>query len=360
VNRRTSLVALVALGALALGAVLFAGRSDPSRIAGIDDVDSVDDLPVLADAVPSVEQAEGWLNSEPLDDADLVGKVVVYDFWTYSCVNCVRTFPYLRAWQDRYEEDGLVIIGVHSPEFEFEKDHDNVESAVEELGVTWPVALDDEMAIWRSFNNQFWPAKYVTDRQGQLRFVHPGEGLYDETEDVLRVLLGVEPGSRRAGGAEEEPSVALDQTPETYLGSLRGTGSTPQDLQDGVATFEAPDPVPDDRFALEGAWQITPEFAQSADDGTALVLRYRGAEVNLVMEVKSDVPIEVAIELDGKPLPPSMFGDGVVQVGSRSVVSVRDARLYPLVAGGPSGTHTLTLRPAGPGVRAYAFTFGST
>ncbi len=359
-NRRTSLLALVSLGALALGAVVFASRSDPSRIAGVAHVDSVEDLPVLADAVPSVEQAKGWLNTEPLEDADLSGKVVVYDFWTYSCVNCVRTLPYLRAWHERYEADGLVIVGVHSPEFDFEKDHDNVEQAVEELGVTWPVALDDEMAIWSAFNNQYWPAKYVTDRQGRLRFVHPGEGLYDETEDVLRLLLGVRPGSARAGGTDEEdPSVPIDQTAETYLGSLRGTGSTPQPLEDGTATFEAPDPVPDDAFALDGTWQISPEFAQSAGDGTAIVLRYRGAEVNLVMDASGDVPIEVVIELDGRPLPPSAFGDGVVQVGSRSTVSVREARLYALVAGGPSGTHTLTLRPAGPGLRGYAFTFGS-
>ena len=172
--------------------------------------------------------AKGWLNSPPLSAGDLAGKVVVYDFWTYSCVNCVRTLPYLRSWHDRYRDDGLVIVGVHSPEFDFEKDHGNVEQAVSRLKVTWPVALDDDMAIWDDFDNRYWPAKWITDRQGRIRYFHAGEGNYAETENVIRTLLGVD-ASRRPGPHDpKEPRPAPDEvvqniTQETYLGTERGS-----------------------------------------------------------------------------------------------------------------------------------------
>ena len=151
---------------------------------------------------PALE-AKGWINSPPLTPSALTGKVVLYDIWTYSCINCVRTFPYVRAWYDRYRADGLVVVGVHSPEFDFEKVHGNVEDAVKRLNVTWPVALDDDLTIWNAFDNQYWPADYVADRTGELRYSHFGEGDYTNTENVLRTLLGVAPSSPRATAGDE-------------------------------------------------------------------------------------------------------------------------------------------------------------
>jgi thiol-disulfide isomerase/thioredoxin len=359
VNRRTSIVALVALAAIALGAVLVATRTDPSSITKLDSVDSASDLPVLSDDPRPALAAEGWLNSKPLAPDDLAGKVVIYDFWTYSCVNCVRTLPHLRAWYERYAADGLVIVGVHSPEFDFEKDHDNVARAVNELGVTWPIALDDDMAIWNAFGNQYWPAKYVTDRKGRLRYVHPGEGAYDETEDVLRVLLGVARSSPRAGESptSDDPPTTR-QTPETYLGSLRGATSTAQHLVDGTADLKAPDPLAQDSFGLDGRWKITPEYAESVGMGDAVVLRFQAAEVNLVMESADGEPLPVTVELDGRPLPASALADGISTSSGRTSVQVQTADLYGLIKDGPSGAHTLRLIASRPGLRAYAFTFG--
>src|SRR4029077_19219991 len=181
------------IGVVALASVLVAAGSKPSSISGPVDTSHLPDngpAPAL--------KAKGWINSAPLTPANLTGKVVLYDFWTYSCINCVRTFPYARAFYDRYRADGLVVIGVHSPECDFEKVHTNVEAAVKRLDVTWPVALDDDMTIWNAFKNQYWPADYVADRTGHLRYTHFGEGDYSNTENVLRTLLGVPASSPRA------------------------------------------------------------------------------------------------------------------------------------------------------------------
>ncbi|MCU1360247.1 MAG: alkyl hydroperoxide reductase/Thiol specific antioxidant/Mal allergen, partial [Ilumatobacteraceae bacterium] len=189
-SNKRYLFAALALVFLAAGAVVFASRANPSSLGGADATGDGSTAPAL--------EAKGWINSAPLTQADLAGKVVVYDFWTYSCVNCVRTIPYVRSWYDRYKDDGLVIIGVHSPEFDFEKNHDNVAKAVTKLGVDYPVALDDDMAIWHEFANQYWPADYIFDRSGHEADTHFGEGGYDDTENLLRKLLGVAASSPRA------------------------------------------------------------------------------------------------------------------------------------------------------------------
>jgi thiol-disulfide isomerase/thioredoxin len=305
-------VGFVVLLALAAAAVVVAFRTDPESIAGRVDPS---DLPVLADSVPGPELAAGWLNGEP---ATLEDRVVVYDFWTYSCVNCLRTLPHLRAWYERYRDDGLVIVGVHSPEFEFERDEGNVADAVEELDVTWPVALDPDMEVWDAFGNRYWPAKYVVDRAGRLRYHHIGEGAYEETEDVLRSLLGVDPSSPRADDPDEEPSTAPDQSPETYLGSLRGGG--------GAVT-------------LEGEWDVQPEYAEALASGAAIVLPYRGTEVNLVIS-----PGRLRVTIDG---------------GEAREVEADDFELVNLVTDGPAGDHELRVEVLTPGLQAYAFTFGS-
>ncbi len=346
-TRRTALALFAAVAALAVAAVLVAVRYDPEELVPAVDPTNLD---VLARDVPGLGAAAGWLNGPPLGPDDLAGKVVVYDFWTYSCVNCVRTLPHLRAWWDRYREDGLVIVGVHSPEFEFERDHANVERAVRDLRVEWPVALDDDMHIWRAFANRYWPAKYVADRDGQLRYVHFGEGRYDETEDVLRALLGVDEGSPRAGDPDEEPPPSDEVTRETYLGSLRGRTASPEGTRDnGDRTFTAPDAALDPgEWALVGEWRVTDEYIEALAPGAVLELRYIAGEVNLVLDTAGG-PVDVGVRVDDEPKPP----------GGESTVTVDHADLYGLVSDGPPGPHTLRLVAAQPGLRAYAFTFGA-
>ena len=340
-NRRLYLIAAVALAVIASVSVYIATKVSPADIA------NNTDLTVLADSVPSVVGAKGWINSPALGPADLRGKVVLYDFWTYSCVNCQRTLPHLKALYDRYKDDGLVIVGIHSPEFDFEKDHGNVERAVMRYGVTWPVALDDDMTIWNEFANQAWPAEYLTDRDGRLRQVRFGEGDYDTKENDVRTLLGVPSGAPRAAtaGADEIQSAAITQ--EIHFGLGFGGAqltSSHEPLTKGTRGYTLPAPVPQDTFALQGAWSVTDQGVAPAEPGAALVLRYRGAEVNLVAGA-SAAPVPVAVELDGAPL---------------TTIAVGDHDLYSVVAAGPSGYHTLTFTPQGStAVELYAFTFGA-
>lgn len=340
-NRRLYLIAAVALIVIASISVYIATRVSPSDIA------SNSDLNVLADSVPSVVSAKGWINSSPLGPSDLRGKVVLYDFWTYSCVNCQRTLPHLKALYDRYKSDGLVIIGIHSPEFDFEKDHGNVERAVAHYGVTWPVALDDDMTIWNDFANQAWPAEYLTDRDGRLRQVRFGEGDYDAKENDVRTLLGIPSGAPRAAvaGADQVESAAI--TPEIHFGLGFGgaqLSSSSEPLTKGTRSYTVPDPIPQDTFALQGAWSVTDQGVTSAAPGGALVLRYRGAEVNLVAGA-AGTTVPVTVQLDGAPL---------------TTLNVGDHDLYNVETDGPSGYHTLTFAPQGSApVELYAFTFGA-
>jgi len=340
---------------LSVAAIWIDAQADPSEtIAAVD----VNKLPV-GPAAPELH-AKGWVNSAPLTAKDLAGKVVVYDFWTYSCVNCVRTLPYVRAWYDRYQKDGLVVVGVHSPEFDFEKDHGNVESAVARLKVTWPVALDDDMAIWGDFNNRYWPAKWITDRQGRIRYFHPGEGSYDETESVIRTLLGVSPSAPKADDpkqAKQAPDqVAQTITQETYLGTERGGVA-----QAGEHSYTPGKPELH-RPALSGAWDGEPELIRSVSPDASLSLEYLAEEANLVLAAGSPggAPIDVTIELDGKPVPEGYRTAGTrVAVDGTTYLHVEASDLYRLVRGPRVEQHTVRLIPRTPGLEAFAYTFGA-
>jgi thiol-disulfide isomerase/thioredoxin len=338
-TRRLYLVAAAALAVIAGVSVYVATTVEPKDIA------QAGDLTVIEDSVPSVTAAKGWINSAPLGRPDLAGKVVLYDFWAYSCINCQRTFPHLLALYDRYKGDGLVIIGIHSPEFDFEKDHGNVARAVEHYGVTWPVALDDDMAIWNAFSNRYWPAEYLTDRQGRLRQVHFGEGDYDTKENEIRTLLGIPDGAPRAPGAGADPVFTAAITPELHFGLTFGGGqqsSSPEKLRAGAQTYSLPDPVPQDTFALGGEWTATDQGVEAGASTSVFVLRYRGREVNLVAGAAT--PTTVTVELDGAPL---------------TTLTVMEHDLYHVVTDGPDGYHTLTFRPQASGVQTFAFTFGA-
>ena len=342
VTRRLYLVAFVAVAVIAGLSVFVATRVEPQDLGG------AGDLSVKAQSVPPLAAAKGWINSPPLSPADLRGKVVVYDFWTYSCVNCVRTLPHVRALYDRYASDGLVVVGIHSPEFDFEKNHDNVSKAVQQLGVTWPVALDDDMAIWNAFGNNYWPEEYLTDRDGKLRQVYIGEGEYDQKEDDVRTLLGVAANAPRAtnGGPDEVQAAA--ETPEIHFGLSFGApqfSSSSPPLTTGTATYTAPAQVPVDTFALEGAWTVSGQGIESASADAAIRLRYRATEVNIVVGAADpSTPVMLAVELDGVAQPS---------------VTVAGDDLYRVLANGPPGVHDLVLRPMTTGFQAFSFTFGS-
>jgi cytochrome c biogenesis protein CcdA/thiol-disulfide isomerase/thioredoxin len=296
---------------------------------------------------PELQGISQWLNSEPLTLEELRGKVVVIDFWTYSCVNCLRTLPFLDRWYETYRDEGLVILGVHTPEFAFEREVANVRDAVAELGVDWPVAIDNDFGTWNAWGNRYWPAKYFVDRRGHVRYAHFGEGAYEESERVIRQLLA-EPGlPPPVSQAIEERTPEGPQTPETYLGHgridrLYGDPVVP----DAFATYELPGFVPQDGVGFGGEWKIEQERAVAGEDAR-LRLHFRGEDVFLVLAADGE-PGTVTIELDGRPA---------------GRVEVSEPELYPLVelSEGPAAEaryHQLDLRLT-PGVAAYAFTFGS-
>ena len=370
-SRKIYLVAAVVLVAVAVGAVLFAGHTDPNKIAPTVNPNA---LPVLSPA-PAVNPVGGWLNSPPLTPADLAGKVVIYDFWTYSCINCVRTIPYLAAWNQRYGSDGLVIIGIESPEFDFEKVKSNVVAADARLGVTWPVALDNDMAVWNAFNTEYWPTKDITDRQGRLRYQDFGEGQYTQTEDVIRTLLGVPAGSPRATA----PSAAVasanasgdgDITGETYLGTAMGN----EGAQSGEETYPSPGQPADDTARLGGAWTGESEEVTADTVGSEIVLNYHARQVNLTLAPPGPpngapsntppgapgTPALLRIELDGQPLPlADRTSQTMVAADGSTYIDVSADDSYRLVLGSAIQRHTLTLIALTPGIEAFDFTFGA-
>jgi cytochrome c biogenesis protein CcdA/thiol-disulfide isomerase/thioredoxin len=276
-----------------------------------------------------------WLNSKPLTLGELRGRVVLVDFWTYSCINCLRTLPHVRAWDARYRDAGLTIVGVHSPEFAFERVPSNVRENVRKLGVRYPVALDNDFLTWQSWHNQYWPAKYLIDKRGHVRYYHFGEGEYGRTEEAIRTLLGAEaPGP--TGLADESPHGLL--TPETYLGYARLDRNAGDPIeQDKPHAYTFPRGISANELAYSGIWTVQEERAV-AGLSAGLRLLYRARDVYLVLTGKGTVDVVV----DGKP---------------ERKVRVRDDRLYTLVHRPKLGDHLLELHFT-PGVAAYAFTFG--
>ena len=326
-----------------------AGRFAPSAHAA----SAGERLPVLGRA-PEFTGNDRWFNSRPLTLAGLRGRVVLVDFWTYTCINCIRTFPYLRAWDAAYRERGLTVVGVHTPEFGFERDPGNVRDAIAQNALRYPVAQDNAYKTWDAWGNKYWPAKYLVDARGRVRYVHFGEGDYDKTESAIRSLLA-EAGAERLGGHAKvgaTETVGSEATPETYLGSARAHGWLPGKPRDGTRTYAAPRALPESRFALDGRWYVDAEFAEAVR-GAALEADVVGKGVYLVLSSRGGRARRVRVELDGRPIRPADAGADVH--GGR--VTVRGQRLYRLVQLDETERHRLTLRFA-PGVAGYAFTFG--
>ena len=338
--------------------------SGPSMMTRAKPAGESEALPVEGPA-PSLDGAVEWLNSKPLTTEQLKGKVVVVDFWTYSCINCLRAIPYVRAWAEKYRDHGLVVIGVHAPEFAFERNVDNVKKAIATLGIGYPVAIDNEYKIWRAFENEYWPAHYFIDAKGQIRHHHFGEGDYDESEQVIQQLLA-EAGDKNvpdgmvavnASGAEAASAKSDVKSPETYVGYDRADHfvSPGGVVQDTSHVYAAGTPQLND-WSLVGDWTIGNERAQSNAKDSAIVYRFHARDLHLVLGPSPDGhPVRFVVTIDGKA-PSAAHGVDVDPEGNGVVTA---QRLYQLVRDpGAVADHTFEIRFLDPGAQAYAFTFG--
>jgi len=315
--------------------------------------------------MPELNGAVMWLNSPPLTRAQLRGKVVVVDFWTYSCINCLRALPYTEAWAQKYKDHGLVVIGVHAPEFAFEKVPDNVKRAVHDLGVTYPVALDNNLAIWQAFNNQYWPAHYFIDAQGRIRHHHFGEGEYDESERVIQQLLHeagqadvpggiVDPHAQgvQAAATADDPA----KSPETYVGYGRGADfASGPPHQDEAALYQTPYPLQPNQWGLTGRWTIGEEKSSLDAPGGKITFRFHARDLHLVLGPGADSkPVRFKVTLDGQAAGAAHGMD----TGADGSGTITSQRLYQLIRNKEEGDHTFTIQFLDPGVQAFAFTFG--
>ena len=323
---------LLGLIALVFVAVLAIAQFGPSALLG-EETTRQDSRPV-----PEFSGISAWLNSPPLTTEGLRGKVVLVQFWTYSCINCLRTLPYVTKWHEQYKDKGLVVVGVHTPEFAFEKERANVETAVKRLGLHYPVAQDNQYRTWRAFGNQYWPAAYLIDRSGTIVATQFGEGGYQQMESAIARLVG----DRTLIAPTRDPDLSAVATPEMYLGSEKNDGAIveTQGAGRGERTYALPDSVPPNRFALSGLWNVTDDRATSSADGDEIVLRFNAPKVNLV--AGSLAPQTLSVTVDETPQPP---------------ITVDGSRLYSLY-NGPGGEHVLRLKAPKAGLSAYSFTFG--
>jgi thiol-disulfide isomerase/thioredoxin len=306
---------------------------------------------------PDFVGTQQWFNApggRPLSITGLRGQVVLVDFWTYTCINCIRTLPYLEAWYRKYHRAGLEIVGVHTPEFPFERDAANVQRAIGDFGITYPVVQDNDSATWNAYHNQYWPADYLIDARGRVRLVHFGEGAYAETEDAIRSLLA-EAGDRHLGTHAHARIQRPDphSTPESYLGAARAERFANGPILPGKQRFDGipESDLADDQLAYGGSWTIRSDSATAGADGT-VELNFQARRVFCVLGSPGK-PRTMRVLLDGKPIPDSLAGPDVHD----AVARISNQRLYRLVELRRPGRHVLTLQPQ-TGIDGYAFTFG--
>jgi thiol-disulfide isomerase/thioredoxin len=297
--------------------------------------------------MPSLDGAAGWLNSEPLGPAELRGRVVLVDFWTYTCINWLRTLPYVRAWAEKYREDGLTVVGVHTPEFDFEHDADNVRRAVEQMGISYPVALDPDYAVWEAFSNHYWPALYFVDRDGVIHDHHFGEGRYEESERRIQELLGVDGELVSVEGAGIEAAADWDElaSAETYLGYQRGE----RPAVSGKA-------LKLNEWSLSGDWTIGTQAAELSEAGGSIAYRFTSRDLHLALRPAANgAAVQFQVRIDGEP-PGDLHGLDVDAAGNGTV---REPRLYQLVRQTRDiEPRTFEIAFLDAGVGAYVFTFG--
>ena len=313
---------------------------------------------------PKLEGISGYINTLPEELQDKIeGKVVLYDIWTYSCINCIRTLPFITAWDEKYSDQGLIIIGIHSPEFEFEKDIENVKMAVTKYGINYPVVLDNDKEIWDAFENRYWPRKYVADHEGFIRYDHIGEGAYDETEQVIQKLLEERNSSFGMDISVNEELVQIDEfdhswfrTPELYFGYKFASGRNQLGNSEGFVpnqdiSYSIPETVNLHFFYLGGTWKNLEGSMKLVSNSGSIVLPYSGKEVNIV----TDGQANLQVFLDGKIIDPTIAGTDVVTDGR---IHTDHPGLYNLVKTTESEQHTLEIKVNNPGFEIFTFTFG--
>jgi cytochrome c biogenesis protein CcdA/thiol-disulfide isomerase/thioredoxin len=353
-RRAFGVLVLASVALIASGVDTAALFSPSQKIESMMDAQGLQNELVSPYAAPEFAGIEAWQNSPPLTMQGLKGKVVLVDFWTYSCINCVRTLPYLTEWDSKYRDRGLVIVGVHSPEFEFEKDPDNVRAAIAEHGIRYPVALDNRLDTWINFSNRYWPAHYLIDREGQVVYTHFGEGEYRVTENNIRYLLGLR-GASETTQAEALP-FSPEQTAEAYLGYERAANFSSREAmqRDTPRGYRYPAQLGAGQWALNGSWSIAAEKITSTEKGAGLRLNFKARKVFLVLGTASGKPVRVSLMLNGKAVGSHAGRDapsGALVVGRNT--------LYELIDQQTMQDGLLELRADEPGLEAYAFTFGS-
>jgi len=346
---------ILALALAGAAAGMAAGRPTPA-----------DDTPLPVEPLqPSLAGATGWLNGQPLTLEQLRGKVVLVDFWTYSCINCLRTLPAVRAWARTYASQGLVVVGVHAPEFEFEHDPQRVRQALADQHVDWPVAIDDDFRIWRAFRNEAWPALYFIDAQGRVRHHVLGEGRYDESERVIRRLLAEAHGDAAplpamaavdATGIGAAPDLAHVRSGETYLGYAHADAATPPDVLPERAQQHVPRAPRLNAWTLGGGWLQRGEFVESTAPDGSIALRFHARDLHVVLGPGPDgKPVSFRIAIDGH----APGADHGVDADEQGRGTITHERLYQLVRQhGDVGDHTFEIHLDSAGARAWVFTFG--
>ena len=349
----TALASLAALLGCTAAGQFAAEAQQPSSIVG-------------SSPLPGLSGATGWINARPLTASTLKGKVVLIDFWTYSCINCLRALPYVRAWAAKYKNDGLVVIGVHTPEFDFEKEQPNVQKAVRKLGITYPVALDSNYAIWNAFHNQYWPAHYFIDASGKVRYEHFGEGDNDQSERWIQQLLAeraakpmaVGTVSVRAEGVEAAADTDAVRSPETYIGYARAEDfASPGGIEhDKDHLYAAPAHPGLNDWGLSGNWIDHQQVAVLKTAGGKIIFRFHARDLHLVLgPTATGKPVHYRVTLDGRP-PGANHGMDTDAQGNGVVI---DHRLYQLVRQkGPIADRIFSIEFLDPGVQAFSFTFG--
>jgi thiol-disulfide isomerase/thioredoxin len=375
-------IAFVAILVAVIGSIIYLEAQKMPREAAVTVLQTSSSTPFVASrsstvasearqypAAPEITDPTGWINAQPFTLSSLVGKkVVLLDFWTYSCINCIRTLPYLEAWYQKYASSGLEIVGIHTPEFQFEHDLSNVQAAVQKFGITYPVVLDNNMGTWNAYQNLYWPAEYLINIDGFIVHNSIGEGNYAETEAAIQaalagraVALGLPTSTIPTGTVDPSNAIAIDygnvQSPETYFGSARneylgnGTMSTPGTQ---TLTLPASTNISADTLYLGGTWNFSDQYATNQSAGATILYEYDAKNVYMVASASS-TPVTLKITLDGKPLGAAAGSD--VDASSSTAV-IQANRLYDLVSGSGYGVHTLQITVEDPGLNAFTFTFG--
>jgi len=360
---KTALIlgAVIATG-LAMMSMVFSTFDDLKSIKITSEGISIDKLGFKK--APNLVGIAHYLNTTPEKlENKMKDKVILYDIWTYSCINCIRTLPYITAWDDKYADQGLLIIGVHSPEFEFEKDPENVKMAIEKHGIDYPVVLDNDMKTWKAFDNRYWPRKYIADHEGYIRYDHIGEGGYKETEKVIQQLLDERSKSLGIQTASAASLVDIDEfkhssfrTPELYFGykfaQNRNQLGSEEGFQPGkTVTYSEPDKIDLHKFYLTGDWINYEDGMKLVSNTGTIKLQYQAKEVNIVTE--NNAILEIL--LDGKPIPANDVGKDT-RSGSKLIVSEPD--LYNIISSDYSSSHLMEIQIKGKGFQIFTFTFG--